>query len=85
MTKFDEALEVARKTARNSEEENKNYLALYLQFFDTTFYLPVDEEVDGRAAPGSGGTRRGFRLPKALAASPATPEEVPLRRVSDDA
>lgn len=46
MTKFDEALEAARKTARNSEEENKNYLALYLQFFDTTFYLPVDEEVD---------------------------------------
>ena len=46
MTKFDEALEKARGTDRNSEEENKHYLDLYLQFFDTTFYLPVDEEVD---------------------------------------
>lgn len=46
MTKFDQALEAARQTPRNSEEENKNYLALYLQFFDTTFYLPVDEEID---------------------------------------
>ena len=46
MTKFDQALEAARKTDRNSEEENKSYLDLYLLFFDTIFYLPVDEEPD---------------------------------------
>tara|TARA_B100000780_G_scaffold267233_2_gene224110 strand:- start:86 stop:490 length:405 start_codon:yes stop_codon:yes gene_type:complete len=46
VTKFDQALEKARATQKNSDQENKAYLDLYLQFLDTEFYLPVDEAPD---------------------------------------
>ncbi len=46
LTTFDQALEKLRASEKNPEISDQAHLEFYMQFFDTTFYLPVDEEPD---------------------------------------